>query len=84
MTDHAHDVKILADEQWAIELLARETRSPLKKVQDLFLTKFARLTAHLHIHSFIPLLTINYVRAALDARNAAALSASVTQPAAEA
>jgi hypothetical protein len=71
MTDQLPDAQILVDEQWAIELLARETHTSLATVQTLFLVEFARLSAHAHILSFVPLLASSSVRSLLDARNAA-------------
>ncbi len=68
--DKSTDSQILAQEQWTIELLARETQTSIPKVQELFLVEYARLTAGARIQSFVPLLTSNRVRDILDARNA--------------
>ena len=70
MTDHSMDSQILAQEQRAIELLARETHTEIAKVQELFLAEFAKLTASAHIQSFVPVLTSNCVRTILHTQNA--------------
>jgi hypothetical protein len=70
MIDDSMDSQILIQEQWAIELLARETHASVAKVQKIFLIEYAKLAAHAHIKSFLPLLTSNSVRCILDAQNA--------------
>jgi hypothetical protein len=71
MTDDAMDSQILAQERWAIELLARETDTPIAKVQEIFLIEYAKIAPHAHIKSFLPLLTSNRVRAILGEVNEA-------------
>lgn len=66
----ATDLQILAREQRAIELLAREAHTSIPKVQELFLLVYAKLTARARIQSFVPLLTSRCVRGLLAARNA--------------
>ena len=56
---------ILAQEQWAIELLARETHSTIAKVQEIFLSEYVKIAPHARITSFLPLLACNRVRAIL-------------------
>lgn len=71
MTNDSMDAQILAQEQWAIELLARETHTAIAKVQELFLSEYAKIEPDAHITSFLPLLTSNRVRAILGAANLA-------------
>jgi hypothetical protein len=65
------DLQLLVQEQWAIELLARETHTAIAKVQDIFLIEYAKIAPHAHIKSFLPLLTSNRVRAILGGGNGA-------------
>jgi len=60
--DESIDSQILSQEQWAIELLARETHTALGKVQEVFLAEYKKLAAHAHIKSYLPLLACNSVR----------------------
>jgi hypothetical protein len=69
MINDSMDSQILAQEQWAIELLARETHTAVAKVQEIFLIEYAKLAVGAHIKSFLPLLTSNRVRGILDAKN---------------
>ncbi len=65
------DAQILSQEQWSIELLARETHSEISRVQEVFLTEYKNLAAHAHISSYLALLTCNKVRGILESANAA-------------
>ena len=69
INDSMHN-QLLSQEQWAIELLARETHTAIATVQEVFLIEYRKLAAHAHVRSFLPLLTSNSVRVILDARNA--------------
>jgi hypothetical protein len=82
MTDDSTQNQILVQEQWAIEVLARETQTEIGKVQTLFVAEFSRLSAVARIQSFVPLLTARIVREILEAQNAstAAVAKSPTQP----
>ncbi len=71
MGNESVDSELLAQEQWAIELLAREANTPIATVQEVFLAEYKKLAAHAHIRSFLPLLTCNSVRGILDLANAA-------------
>jgi hypothetical protein len=64
--DESVDSQILSQEQWAIELLARETHTALEKVQEVFLVEYKKLAAHAHIKSYLPLLACNSVRVILE------------------
>ena len=74
--DESADSKILSQEQWSIELLARETHAPIEKVQEVFLVEYKKLAAHAHIRSYLPLLACNSARGIL----ASTASASVLAP----
>ena len=65
------DAQLLLEEQWAIELLARETHTALEKVQEVFLVEYKKLASHAHIKSYLPLLTCNTVRGILESKNPA-------------
>jgi len=67
--DESVDSQILSQEQWAIELLARETHTALEKVQEVFLVEYKKLAAHAHIKSYLPLLACNSVRGILESTN---------------
>jgi hypothetical protein len=69
MTNNAADSQLLAQEQWSIELLARETHTEIAKVQQMFLIEYRKLAMNAHITAFLPLLTYNSVRITLDAQN---------------
>jgi hypothetical protein len=69
MTNDAADSQLLAQEEWSIELLARETHTEIDKVQQIFLTEYRKLAVNAHITAFLPLLTCNCVRGILDAQN---------------
>jgi hypothetical protein len=71
MGNESVDSELLAQEQWAIELLARETNTAIATVQEVFLAEYKKLAAHARIRSFLPLLTSNSVRGILDLANAA-------------
>jgi hypothetical protein len=71
MTIDSMNTHILAQEQWAIQLLARETHTAIATVQELFLSEYAKIAPDAHITSFLPLLTSNRVRAILGAANRA-------------
>jgi hypothetical protein len=60
------DSQLLLEEQWAIELLARETHTAIEKVQEVFLVEYKKLASHAHIKSYLPLLTCNTVRGILS------------------
>jgi hypothetical protein len=64
------DAHILSQEQWAIELLARETHTEISAVQEVFLVEYKRLAEHAHIKSYLPLLACNSVRGILESANA--------------
>lgn len=70
MINDSLDTQILSQEQWAIELLARETHTAIGTVQEVFLVEYKKLAAHARVTSFLPLLTSNSVRLILDAQNA--------------
>jgi hypothetical protein len=63
------DAQILSQEQWAIELLARETHTEISAVQEVFLVEYKRLAEHAHIKSYLPLLACNSVRGILESAN---------------
>ena len=69
MTIGAPDSQLLAQEEWSIELLARETHTEIAKVQQIFLIEYRKLASNAHITAFLPLLTRNCVRGILDAQN---------------
>jgi hypothetical protein len=62
--------QLLSREQWTLELLARETHTPIARVQAAFLSEYNRLSANARVKSFLPLLALNSVRVLLDAENA--------------
>jgi len=68
MINDSMDTQILSQEQWTIELLARETHTAIGTVQEVFLVEYRKLAAHAHIKSFLPLLASNSVRVILDAQ----------------
>jgi hypothetical protein len=70
MSDDSTPANLLDQEQWSIELLARETKTPLATVQQLFVAEYAKLSSNAHVKSFLSLLTTNQVRCLLDAQNA--------------
>jgi hypothetical protein len=70
MTDDTVNRQILAQEERAIELLAKETHTAIAKVQEIFLIEYQKLASGAHIKSYLPLLTGNAVRVILDAQNA--------------
>jgi hypothetical protein len=74
MTDESIDSQLLSQEQWAIELLARETRTEIAKVREIFLLEYKKLALGAHITAYLPLLTCNFVRGILDAQNAKAVA----------
>ena len=80
MINDSIDSEILSQEQWAIELLSRETHTAIAKVQDVFLTEYKKLAVNAHIKSYLPLLTSNSVRVILDAQNAEYARVSATPP----
>jgi hypothetical protein len=65
ITAHSTDTQLLLHEQWAIELLARETNTSIAKVQEVFLGEYARIALKAHVTAFLPLLTCKRVRATL-------------------
>jgi hypothetical protein len=72
MNDHLNDsmdAQILSQEQWAIELLSRETHTAIASVQAVFLVEYKRLAEHAHIKSYLPLLACNSVREILESAN---------------
>lgn len=62
--------EVLSREQWTLELLARETHTPIARVQAAFLSEYNRLSANARVKSFLPLLACNSVRVILNAENA--------------
>jgi hypothetical protein len=70
MAGDTSDSQILAQEQRAIEFLARETHTPVAKVQEIYLAEYARLAPKAHIKSFLPLLICKRVRVILQGRRA--------------
>jgi hypothetical protein len=74
MVNESTDVQILAQEQWAIELLARETHTAIATVQEVSLVEYKKLAGHARIKAYLPLLTYNSVRGTLDLVNAAKVS----------
>jgi hypothetical protein len=70
MTIDLSNSQILEQEQWAIELLARETHSTIARVQEVFLEEYQKLAEGAHIKAFLPVLTGNLVRTILTDRNA--------------
>jgi hypothetical protein len=69
MPNDAADSRLLDQEKWSIELLARETHTELAKVQELFVVEYRKLAVNAHVTSFLSLLTCNCVRGILDAQN---------------
>jgi hypothetical protein len=69
MSDDSSSANLLDQEKWSIELLARETKTPLVTVQQMFIAEYAKLSLNAHIKSFLSLLTTNQVRCLLDAQN---------------
>ena len=65
------DSQILTQEQQAIELLARETHTAISKVQETFLSEYAKIAPDAHIKAFLPLLISHRVRAILGEENEA-------------
>jgi hypothetical protein len=74
MVNESTDSQILAQEQWAIELLARETHTSVVTVQEVFLVEYKKLAAHARVKAYLPLLTCNSVRGILDLLNAGKVS----------
>jgi hypothetical protein len=72
------DAGILLQEQWAIEGLARETRTAIATVQELFLVEYKKLAVHAHVTSYLPLLACNSVRTILEAGSAEDSHVAVT------
>jgi len=70
MINDSMDNQLLSQEQWAIELLARETHTAIATVQEVFLIEYRKLAANARVKSFLPLLTSNSVRVILDEQNA--------------
>lgn len=70
MTSDLQASTILEQERWAIELLARETRTTIAKVQEIFLEEYEKLAEGARIKAFLPLLTGNLVRKILTKQNA--------------
>ena len=70
MINNSMDAEILSQEQWAIELLSRETHTAIARVQEVFLIEYKKLASNAHIKSYLPLLTGNCVRVILGAQNA--------------
>ncbi|HWW20209.1 MAG TPA: DUF3562 domain-containing protein [Steroidobacteraceae bacterium] len=64
------DAAILAQEHRAIERLAHDTHTSVAKVQQVFLSEYAKLATDAYIRSFLPLLVANRVRALLHGRRA--------------
>lgn len=73
--DESADSRLLLEEQWAIELLARETHTAIEKVQEVFLVEYKKLASHAHIKAYLPLLTCNTVRGILELKNTASAEA---------
>ena len=69
MLELAMATRILAQEQWAIEALARETHNTIARVQEVFLREYERIAPDAHITAFLPVLTSNRVRAILGAKS---------------
>ncbi len=76
MTGDQPDSPILEQEQWAIELLARETHCTIVRVPEVFLEEYKKLAEGAHIKAFLPLLTGNLVRLKLAAHKTASDEAS--------
>lgn len=76
MINDSMGLKILVQEERAIERLAHETHTAIAKVQEIFLIEYEKLSVGAHIKSFLPLLASNSVRVILDRQNAADDSAS--------
>jgi hypothetical protein len=70
VTDDSTDSKILAQEQFTIELLSRETHTAVAKVQEIFLIEYGKLAPHAHVTAFLSLLASNRVRAVLAQQHA--------------
>jgi hypothetical protein len=64
------DAEILSRERWTIELLARETRTAVAKVQQVFLIEYKKLALHAHVKSYLSLLASSSVRVILGAQKA--------------
>jgi len=76
MPDLNADSALLSQEQWAIELLARETHTEIPQVQEIFLREYKKLAVHARITAYLPLLTCNCVRGILDATKAGVIGTS--------
>ena len=76
MINDSTDAQLLLQEQWAIELLSRETDTAITKVQEMFLAEYKKLAMHARIKSYLPLVTCNIVRVILNAQNAESHSVS--------
>lgn len=70
MNNDSMDAQILSQEQWAIELLARETHTAVAAVKEIFLVEYKRLAEHAHIKSYLPLVACNSARGILESVNA--------------
>jgi hypothetical protein len=70
MIEDSMDAQVLAQEQWTLELLARETHTPMARVQAAFLSEYNRLSVNARVRSFLPLLACNSTRVILDAERA--------------
>ena len=70
MINDSTDSQILAQEQFTIEMLSRETHTAITKVQEIFLVEYGKLAPHAHITAFLPLLASNRVRAVLAHQHA--------------
>ena len=70
MTLDLPDTQLLEQEQWAIELLARETHATIARVQEVFLEEYKKLAAGAQKKAFLPLLAGNLVRHILTEHNA--------------
>lgn len=71
MANEGTDSDILAQERWAIEVLARETKTAIAAVQVVFLAEYRKLEANAHIRSYLPVLTCNSTRGILESVNMA-------------
>jgi hypothetical protein len=69
MLNDSIDAEILAQEQNAIESLARDTHTAIATVQEVFLIEYKKLALHAEVKSYLPLLASNSVRGILGARS---------------
>jgi hypothetical protein len=70
MINDSTDAQVLAQERRTLELLARETHTPMARVQAALLSEYNRLSVNARVRSFLPLLARNSTRVILVAEKA--------------